>query len=136
MTDHVPPSRRSEIMRSIKGKNTSPELAVRSLMYRMGYRYRLHIKELPGCPDIVFPRRQKVIFVHGCFWHSHRKCKKATIPKSNVSFWTEKLLRNKERDATNRRMLKKLGWQVLTIWQCDLKRLENLQDKLRRFLEQ
>jgi DNA mismatch endonuclease, patch repair protein len=123
-------------MRSIKGKNTSPELAVRSLMYRMGYRYRIHIKELPGCPDIVFPRRQKVIFVHGCFWHSHRKCKKATIPKSNVSFWTEKLLRNKERDATDRRMLKKLGWQVLTIWQCDLKRPENLQDKLRRFLEQ
>jgi DNA mismatch endonuclease (patch repair protein) len=123
-------------MRSIKGKNTSPELAVRSLLYRMGYRFRLHIKDLPGCPDIVFPRRRKVIFVHGCFWHSHRKCKKATIPKSNVSFWTEKLSRNKERDATDRRMLKRLGWQILTIWQCDLKHPENLQDKLRDFLGQ
>jgi DNA mismatch endonuclease (patch repair protein) len=135
MTDHVSPSRRSEIMRNIKSKNTSPELFVRSLLHRMGYRFRLHIRNLPGCPDIVLPRRRKIIFVHGCFWHSHKNCKKASLPKSNVPFWMDKLLRNKARDIADRQSLKRLGWQVLTIWQCDLKLPEKLEGKLRVFLE-
>jgi DNA mismatch endonuclease (patch repair protein) len=135
MTDHVAPERRSEIMSRINGKDTSPELLVRSLLYRMGYRFRVHLKDLPGCPDIVFSRRRKIIFVHGCFWHSHRGCKRAALPKSNVEFWRHKLSKNKERDIANRRNLKRLGWQVKTIWQCELNNPPKLERTLRVFLE-
>ena len=123
MTDHVSSRRRSEIMRNIKAKDTSPEILVRSLLHRMGYRFRLHVKTLPGHPDIVLPCRRKIIFVHGCFWHAHKNCKKATLPKSNVAFWEAKILRNKARDTATRRLLKRAGWELLTIWQCQLKDL-------------
>lgn len=134
MTDNVSPIRRSEIMRTIKGKNTSPELCVRSLLHRMGYRFRLHVKDLPGHPDIVLPRRKKIIFVHGCFWHGHGGCNKAALPKSNTEFWSDKQLNNKRRDRLNVLQLKRLGWRALIIWQCELKQLDNVQKTLLLFL--
>ena len=135
MTDNVSTCRRSEIMRNIKPKNTLPEVLVRSSLHRMGYRFRLHVEGLAGHPDIVFPKRRKIIFVHGCFWHSHKNCKKAALPKSNMVFWKEKITRNKARDKRNLRDLKRSGWQVMTVWQCDLRRLGTLQAALRDFLD-
>lgn len=135
MTDTFKRSRRSEIMRSIKPKNTSPELEVRSMVRRLGWRFRSHVKELPGTPDLVLPRLRKIVLVHGCFWHCHSGCKKSGLPKSNVKFWRRKLLRNKERDRENRRALRKLGWSVLVIWQCELRNHERITQKLKEFLK-
>lgn len=120
-------------MRAIRGKNTKPELAVRSLVHRLGYRFRLHRADLPGKPDLVFPARFKVIFVHGCFWHSHG-CKTGLIPKSNRDFWLPKLRRNKGRDRSNLRALAMEGWKALVIWECELKNPQALRTKVRRFL--
>lgn len=136
MTDMVSPSRRSEIMRNIKPRNSSPEIYVRSRVHRMGFRFRLHVRALPGTPDLVFPRHRKVIFVNGCFWHGHANCRKAAMPKSNKTFWSRKLKRNRERDGENLRALRKLRWQVLTVWQCEMKKPERLYQKLRRFLRE
>jgi DNA mismatch endonuclease (patch repair protein) len=111
---------RSENMRAIRSKDTLPEMAVRSLVHRLGYRFRLHRQDLPGRPDLAFPSRRKVIFVHGCFWHSHA-CKTGLIPKSNRDFWLPKLRQNKARDRKNLDALTKLGWDALVIWQCQLK---------------
>jgi len=108
---------RSENMRRIHGKNTVPELTVRRLLYRLGYRYRLHRSDLPGKPDIVFAKRRKVIFVHGCFWHAH-SCRKAHQPQTNQSYWTPKLERNVERDLKNEAALSSLGWESLVVWEC------------------
>jgi DNA mismatch endonuclease (patch repair protein) len=110
----------SSKMAAIKSKNTRPEMFVRRLLYSLGYRYRLHIKYLPGNPDIVFESRKTVIFVNGCFWHQHRKCKYAVIPKSNVKFWSSKLRMNVERDKYNYKQLKKLGYKVAVIWECEI----------------
>lgn len=121
-------------MSRIKGKNTSPELRVRSILHGMGYRFRLHRKDLPGCPDIVLPKLQKVIFVHGCFWHRHRGCKYATTPSTNVDFWLRKFDVNVERDKEVQKRLKQLGWTVLVIWECDLKDSTKLNTKLSAFL--
>lgn len=131
--DRVTKEKRSEIMSSIRGKNTSPELTVRKLVFSLGYRYRLHSKNLPGKPDLVFPGRKKVIFVHGCFWHMH-DCKKGAPPESNKNFWYTKLERNKARDAKNLSELEKNGWEVLIIWQCQLKNLLELDAAIRAFL--
>lgn len=127
--------RRSWLMGRIRSKNTGPELAVRRLVYGMGYRYRLHEKRLPGTPDLVFWRRRKAIFVHGCFWHSHTGCRYARLPKSRIEYWKEKLVGNKKRDAVARRELRRLGWRNLVVWQCELKRPERLAERLRDFLE-
>lgn len=108
-------------MSRIKGRDTTPELFVRRMIYAMGYRYRLCRKDLPGKPDIVFGPRKKVVFVHGCYWHGH-KCKKGRLPKSHVSYWQQKIEANKARDRRNVKELKALGWDVLTIWQCQLKK--------------
>ena len=135
MTDHVSPSRRSEIMRNIKAKNTSPELFVRSLLHRMGYRFRLHIRDLPGCPDIVLPRRRKIIFVHGCFWHRHRSCPNTRTPKSNVDFWTKKFCENVRRDRSTTRALRSRGWRVLVVWECEVRNMERLEAKLANFMD-
>jgi DNA mismatch endonuclease (patch repair protein) len=132
--DIVPPERRSEIMSRIRGKNTTPELIVRKLVYSMGYRYRLHYAKLPGKPDLVFPGRKKVIFVHGCFWHGHEGCKKATIPKTRVEYWKPKLEENKKRDREKQIELEDMGWDFLTIWQCELKDIEGLKKKIQSFL--
>ena len=125
---------RSANMRAIRSKDMLPELAVRSLVHKLGYRFRLHRSDLPGKPDLVFPSRRKVIFVHGCFWHSH-KCKIAHMPKSNKDYWGPKLQRNKTRDAANVEELRAGGWKVLVIWECRTRDEHRLIGQLKRFLE-
>lgn len=122
------------MMRGIRAKDTKPERIVRSLLHRMGYRFRLHRKDLPGSPDIVLPRHRTVIFVHGCFWHRHLGCRLSYDPKSNRQFWKEKFRKNVERDARMRRSLDKLGWQTMTVWECETGRQETVARRLRRKL--
>lgn len=124
---------RSENMRAIRSKDTLPEMAVRSLVHKLGYRFRLHRADLPGKPDLTFPARRKVIFVHGCFWHSHG-CKSGLIPKSNRGFWLPKLRRNSVRDRKNIEALRHQGWAVLVIWQCELKDSRSVGLRVKRFL--
>ena len=131
--DRISSTLRSANMRRIKGKNTSPELAVRRMIFRLGYRYRLHRGDLPGKPDIVFGRLRKLIFVHGCFWHAH-PCFMAHQPKTNEAYWSPKLKRNQERDARHLEELETAGWDVLTIWECELKNMDSVEQKLTRFL--
>jgi len=136
MTDIYTKKKRSEIMSKIKGSDTRPELAVRNLLHSIGYkRYSLHKHSLPGSPDIVFASRKKVIFVHGCFWHRHKRCKLAYKPKTNRKFWEKKIRENIERDIICKRNLKKLGYAYLVIWQCQLRKENNLRNKLREFLK-
>jgi DNA mismatch endonuclease (patch repair protein) len=122
-------------MSRIGSKNTKPEMTVRSLLHRAGYRYRLHSETLPGKPDIVFPRRKAVIFVHGCFWHQHPACKRAGMPSSRTGFWVPKLTRNIERDKQVIRKLKAIGWRVLVVWECELKSPEKVLRKAEKFLQ-
>ncbi len=119
--DTVSKEVRSRNMSAIRSKNTNPETVVRSLLFALGYRYRLHKKDLPGKPDIILKKHNTVIFVHGCFWHQHKECKRANIPKSNKKYWIPKLERNVERDKINKRELNRLGWNVITIWECETK---------------
>lgn len=121
-------------MGRIRSENTSPERSVRRVLHTLGFRYRLHVKSLPGCADIVFPGRRKAIFVNGCFWHQHPGCQDAFVPKSRQHFWIPKLRRNLERDRENREKLRKLGWLVCTIWECELSRAERVRRKLLKFL--
>ena len=127
--------KRSRIMSKVKGKDTKPELFVRSLLYKMGYRFRLHRRDLPGNPDIVLPRHKKVIFIHGCFWHGHKACPRAKRPSSNKMFWEEKLNKNIQRDKRNISGLREMGWDPLIIWTCEIKDHANLRIKLHSFLE-
>ena len=120
-------------MQAVKSKDTKPELIVRRVLHRMGYRYRLHRKDLPGKPDIVFASRRKAIFVHGCFWHGH-DCPKGRLPKSRLDYWQPKLDRNKQRDRTKAEQLHSLGWSVLVIWQCQTADLEVLSLCLQDFV--
>jgi DNA mismatch endonuclease, patch repair protein len=120
MVDTVSKEKRSEIMSRVRGKDTTPEMAVRRLVFSLGYRYRLHDARLPGKPDLVFAGRRKVIFVHGCFWHRHDGCALARLPKSRIDFWARKLAGNKERDERNIAALRDLGWRVLVLWECEL----------------
>jgi DNA mismatch endonuclease (patch repair protein) len=129
------PETRSRIMRAVKGKNTTPELVVRRLVFGSGYRYRLHRKDLPGKPDLVFPRLRKIIFVHGCFWHAHTCARGARIPQNNRQYWVQKIQRNAVRDRKNRAALKKLGWEVHIIWECELKDAGKVQSGIGRFLK-
>jgi len=123
-------------MRAIKDRDTGGEIIVRHLLHRMGYRYRLHRSDLPGKPDVVFPRWRKAIFVHGCFWHGHGCARGARTPKSNRDYWTGKISRNAARDARNRERLQDMGWSVLTLWECELKDEVGLASRLRSFLMQ
>lgn len=125
---------RSEMMAAIRSKNTEPEMLVRRLVHGMGYRYRLHRPDLPGKPDLVFPSKRKIIFVHGCFWHQHG-CILSHLPKSNASYWVPKLERNRSRDVHNRRKLRKQGWRILVIWECRLRDRDRLKRRLSAFLE-
>ncbi|MCY4557696.1 MAG: very short patch repair endonuclease [Chloroflexi bacterium] len=127
------PQQRRRIMQAVKSKDTKPELIVRRVLHRMGYRYRLHRKDLPGKPDIVFVSRRKAIFVHGCFWHAH-DCPKGRLPKSRLDYWQPKLDRNKQRDRTKVEQLRSLGWSVLVIWQCQTADLEALSFCLQDFV--
>ncbi len=135
MADTLDPSRRSENMRRIKAQNTKPEMMVRRLLHSLGYRYRLHAKELPGKPDIVFRRRKRAIFVHGCFWHQHEQCREGRLPGTRPEYWVPKLGRNVERDRNNSAQLMRAGWQVLTIWECEVVDYEALKQSLRSFLD-
>ena len=120
MPDKFSKEIRSHIMASIKGKNTQPEITVRKFLFLHGFRYRLHVKDLPGKPDIVLPKYNTVIFVHGCFWHGHANCKYFVAPKTRVKWWKEKIENNKLRDKKNETLLKKMGWHVLVIFECQL----------------
>ena len=119
MTDIVSRRRRSELMARIRTRDTVPELAVRRIAHRMSLRFRLQRKDLPGCPDLVFPKHRLAVFVHGCFWHRHEGCRYASTPKSRIDFWTEKFVANVVRDARQAAALRALGWRVLVIWQCE-----------------
>ncbi|WP_312016752.1 very short patch repair endonuclease [Bradyrhizobium japonicum] len=132
--DTVSKERRSAVMARIRGRDTKPEMAVRRLVHAMGYRYRLHGRSLPGSPDLVFSARKKVIFVHGCYWHRHQGCRFAYSPKSNVDFWTRKFSLNVSRDRRAETELKRLGWEVLTIWGCEVSDVERLRMRLVDFL--
>jgi len=123
-------SERSEIMRRVKSKNTSPEVKVRSLLHNMGFRFRLHRKDLPGNPDIVLPKRNTVVFVHGCFWHRHKGCKRATEPSSRREYWLPKFERTVKRDAENQKKLAVMGWNVIVVWECELKNMAALASRL------
>jgi len=126
MTDTMTKEQRHECMAAIKGKDTKPEMIVRRFLHAAGYRYRLHDRKLPGCPDLVFPGLHTVIFIHGCFWHGHENCKYFRLPKSNVEFWQNKIDRNRKRDVKVRTALEEQRWNVITVWECGLR------DKARR----
>jgi DNA mismatch endonuclease, patch repair protein len=134
VTDNLTPDRRSENMRKIQAKNTSPEMVVRRLVHGMGFRYRLHSPRLPGKPDLVFTRLKKIIDVRGCFWHQHGRCVDSHIPKSRRDYWIPKLKRNQDRDIENLQKLKTLGFRVLSVWECEVKNEKRLVAKLSRFL--
>ena len=125
---------RRRTMQAVKSKDTAPELAVRSLAHRMGYRFRLHRKDLPGKPDLVFPRLHKVVFVHGCFWHGHDCARGCRAPKANADYWRTKITRNKLRDGANLNALEATGWGAAVIWECELKEPARVAKRLKGFL--
>lgn len=130
--DTISKTKRSEVMSKVRAKNTKPEIAVRKLLHHMGLRFRLHRNDLPGKPDICLPKYKAVIFVHGCFWHRHAKCQKTRMPKSNLAYWETKFANNIERDKQHKRSLKKLGWTVITVWECEVRNGAKLQQRLRK----
>lgn len=131
--DTITPEARSALMSRIRSKNTKPEVTVRSILHAMGYRFRLHKKDLPGRPDIVLPRHKKIVLVQGCFWHGHN-CKLASKPKSNSDYWSKKISGNKERDNVNSAALRNCGWEILELWECEIRRNDNLEERLRKFM--
>lgn len=137
MTDSLSKQDRSDRMRCITSKNTRPEMIVRKTVHAMGYRYRLHQRNLPGSPDLVFPSRRKVIFIHGCFWHRHGDplCKLSRLPKTRLDFWLPKLEANAQRDTLALANLDILGWSALVLWECELKDRASLQSRIGRFLD-
>jgi len=133
MVDHVDSRKRSDIMRAVQTKNGRYELLVRSALHRMGYRFRIHGRDLPGTPDIVLPKWKTVIFVHGCYWHRHG-CSKTTMPKTNETFWLRKFEANVSRDLFTSDQLRRMGWQIVVVWQCELGSIEKATEVLRRSL--
>ncbi|MBW2045509.1 MAG: DNA mismatch endonuclease Vsr [Deltaproteobacteria bacterium] len=132
--DHLTSKRRSWNMSLIRSVNTKPELVVRQILHSLGYRFRLHRQNLPGKPDIVLKKYNTVIFVHGCFWHQHKGCKRSNIPKSNVKYWKPKLSQNVKRDKNHKRLLRKSGWKIITIWECEGKHPDKIAKKLSKYL--
>ncbi len=135
MADTVSKEQRSLNMSLIRSSGTKPEVFVRSVLHRLGFRFRKNVKTLPGKPDIVLPKFNTVIFVHGCFWHQHEGCRRSTIPKSNVDYWKPKLLRNTERDVQHKKDLEKLGWNVAVTWECEAKKADELIKTLISFFD-
>ncbi len=135
MPEKLSPQQRSALMSRVKQRDTAPELVVRRLLHRLGYRFRLHRKDLPGKPDIVLPRHRKIILVHGCLWHGHEGCRRGSRPVTNAEFWNTKIDRNITRDRNVQAELQALGWDVLTIWQCETRDAAKLQEQLQQFLE-
>ena len=129
MTDIVSPEKRSDMMSGIRGKDTKPEIIVRRLLHRLGYRFRLHRKDLPGRPDIVLPKWRTVIFVNGCYWHGHEECHLFRAPKTRTEFWTNKIEGNQARDLRNHAALQDAGWRVLVIWECAVSKKLSLTDE-------
>jgi DNA mismatch endonuclease, patch repair protein len=123
VVDHLTREQRSENMRAVRGKDTAPEILARRAAHRLGFRFRLHRTDLPGSPDIVLPKYRTAVFIHGCFWHGHG-CTRSKLPQTNVRFWTEKIGKNKLRDEKAEAALRKSGWRVLTLWQCELRSLD------------
>lgn len=134
LADTLSPKERSERMSRIRDKDSKPEMRLRRLVHSLGFRYRLHVKKLPGKPDLVFPARHAVIFMHGCFWHRHEECKLARLPKSKLGFWITKLEANRQRDLIHQRQLSDLGWRVLVIWECELNDTEHVSQIVKKFL--
>ena len=134
MTDIFEPGKRSEIMSRVRSRDTKPELVVRRIAHGLGFRFRLHRKDLPGRPDIVFPRHRAVIMVHGCFWHRHPGCKNASTPKTRESFWNAKFADNVVRDRRNQTALGELGWRVMVIWECETRDHEAVAARIESFL--
>jgi DNA mismatch endonuclease (patch repair protein) len=134
VTDRLTRERRSWNMSRIRSRDTAPEKRVRSALHRAGYRFRLHSKQLPGRPDVVLPKHRTVVFVHGCFWHRHKDCRFAYTPKSRVAFWQEKFRRNVERDRRSALELRRLGWKVVTVWECEVERPEKWLRRLQKLL--
>jgi len=134
MSDNLTPEQRRKTMARVKSQDTEPEIKVRRLAHALGFRFRLHRKDLPGKPDLVFPKLKKVIFVHGCFWHGHEGCEASKKPSSNTEYWNKKLDRNKKRDQDNLKRLISVGWEPLIIWECETKKDNELKIKISVFL--
>ena len=134
--DTMTPEQRSRCMSAVKGKDTKPEMIVRKHLFSKGLRYRLHLRALPGNPDIVLPKYKTVVFINGCFWHGHEECKYFKLPKSNVEFWESKITNNKNRDVLNEIKLKALGWRVIRIWECEIKRVRDRGQSLEKLYNQ
>jgi DNA mismatch endonuclease, patch repair protein len=134
--DTLDPKHRSERMSRIRGRDTGPEMTVRRLVHGMGYRYRLHRRDLPGCPDLVFATRRKAIFVHGCFWHRHADsaCKLARLPKSRLDFWVPKLESNRRRDSLKQQQLLAMGWNFIVVWECQINNKASVAAEIKAFL--
>lgn len=132
--DRLSKSTRSRLMSRVRSKNTSPERVVRSMLHALGYRFRLHYRQLPGTPDIVLPRHNKIVLVHGCFWHGHY-CRRGGEPKSNLEYWRPKIERNRTRDRRIRRALRRSGWQLLVVWECETRKQEELAQKIQQFMK-
>ena len=128
--DHITKEKRTWNMTRITSKNTKPEIIVRSTLHQKGFRFRLHEKSLPGKPDIVLPKFKTVILVHGCFWHSHKRCKRSNLPKSNRTYWKNKLAKNVKRDRQNRKALKKMGFKAYVVWECQTNNIETVINKI------
>lgn len=133
--DRISPAKRRNNMQRIRSKNTGTEMTVRRMIFSMGFRYRLHDSSLPGTPDIVFRKRCKVIFVHGCFWHQHEGCKEASLPSSNTDYWLPKLKKNVERDKARQKELQAIGWHFLVIWECQLNHPDIITKRIKTFLD-
>lgn len=131
MPDNLSPEHRKKAMSNVRQKDTKPEKTVRSILHRLGFRFRKNVSSIAGKPDIVLPKYKTIIFVHGCFWHQHKNCRKAARPTSNIEFWNTKLEKNVKRDKQTLKELKSLGWKVLTIWTCEMKDKELLIEKLK-----
>jgi DNA mismatch endonuclease (patch repair protein) len=136
MTDVLTTEQRRRCMSRIRGKDTDPERRVRSIVHKLGFRFRLHVRDLPGSPDIVLPRLHKVIFVHGCFWHLHRCRYGRVTPATNYDFWKEKREGTRKRDLKTRKLLKIAGWKILVVWECELKDIPKLKTRIQAFLQQ
>lgn len=130
--DRITPQQRSDLMRAVRGRDTTPERVVRQRLHRLGFRFRIGVRELPGRPDIVLPKWRTVIFVHGCFWHRHPRCRKATTPATRRAFWEAKFAANRERDRRHARSLRRQGWRVLVVWECQTQATERLDDWLKK----
>ena len=136
MTDVFSEEQRSYVMSRVGSKNTKPELLVRSFLHRAGFRFRIHGRKLPGNPDLVLPKHQTVVFVHGCFWHRHKDCRRATMPASRVEFWKDKFDKNVARDRKNLALLKETGWRAIVLWECEIANVKGREERLAKLAEE